>query len=197
MIIRLNVGGTIFETLKKTVSDCANIALQVEGSAGGSAGGSAIFLDHDPSVFSRTLRVLRGYPCYNLLGDEDVLHQLQALGHSFINIPIPEWAEARLLTSSVHTLDPEQTVVYGDTHTLVMERSVERLIDLELLREREYFSCRVVGVREGWVDCSWVPKWEYKWAILKLKFLLSFCPDVSMSMNLKRGTKVIRDPPHL
>ncbi len=186
MIIRLNVGGTLFDTTHKTMSACSNIDWCEVGAPTNKV--PAYFFDYDPVVFARTLKVLRGYPCLDIVHDTEVLHQLTKLGHRFLEIELPEWTSSRSLTTgglTIHTLDPEQTITYGENHTLLTSSSVTRLYELKVLFQAEYPDCKALGVRDGWVDSKWVPTWEYDLMRTKLKFLIYFCRDI-VSEHLKK-----------
>jgi len=161
-MIRLNVGGVLFETTEKTLSRCKNIPVVDRN--------QTIFIDHDPDVFRKTLKILRGYPCA-ADADADVLYQLTMLGHEFLDVLLPNWMQSATqeLASSIHTLDPEQATVYGLTHILVRIPTVERLTEMGLLTGEKPV-CRVVGVKQDWEDCQWVSRAEYELAKKKLMF---------------------------
>jgi hypothetical protein len=168
-MIRLNVGGVTFETTEKTLSKCKNIPVVDRN--------QTIFIDHDPDVFRKTLKILRGYPCDGDNIDRDVLCELTMLGHEFLDVTLPGWMQnaARELISSIHTLDPEQAAAYGATHVLVCIAAVDRLTELGLL-SGEKQTCRVVGVKQDWEDCQWVSKAEFELAKKMMMFRKYFVP---------------------
>lgn len=183
-MLSLNVGGTLFATTRKTLQPLGHFKQLSDNPSQ-----SDLFLDHDPVVFCRTLKVLRGYPCIGMLHDTDVLHQLCALKHEFEQVKLPIWLTNSIqqLSNTIHTLKPEQTVAFGETHDLVAEETIRQLGVLVRLGDIEdYELCRVVGVRvadKEWIDCRWVPKWEFELAKTKMKFLLYFCKAEAATLS--------------
>jgi hypothetical protein len=169
-MLQLNVGGTLFETCEKTLSKCKNIPI------GSLDRNQIIFIDHDPDVFKKTLKILRGYPCDDETGDPDVLYQLSMLGHEFLETELPVWMQkaTRELVPSIHTLDPEQATTFGATHILVSVAVMDRMIQMGLLPKADYVKCRVVGVKHDWEDCMWVSKKHNELAKKKIKFINYF-----------------------
>jgi len=174
--IKLNVGGRSFATTVGTLSECAKLAEMTDD------GGEEFFIDRDPEVFGRALKVLRGYPAAKAqaVEDEDVLHELSYWQHSFAQSPLPEWmqrCETRFseVEPSIHTLDPVQSARYGRTHVLVLADVVDLLVDIRALpvlastrddttitatataaAAASFPLCRVVGAEAEWNDCRWV-----------------------------------------
>lgn len=174
-MIHLNVGGTRFDTTVETLKPCKRLQQYMKE-------GNDVFIDRDPQVFRRTLMVLRGYPCDEVVvKDLDVIADLTWLEHQFLEIKLPDWLENAVrpveTSDTNHALDPEQTARFSRTRVLVASDAVAQLHNIGVLDGgRTYPKCRVVGVKEGWVDSLWVPTQDFQLAKLKLKFIKHFLP---------------------
>lgn len=167
-MIRLNVGGKMFETTSGTISRCLRLVIE---------SGDILFIDHDPDTFNRALGILRGYPnmIETSIHDADVLFLLADLGHEYNEIQVPNWLYTKDLPQSIHTLSPEQTLQYRDTHVLVNNGCVQRLVKLKFLTDAAYTECKVIGVTQpGWVDCQWVNKKSFDLAKAKYRYMMYF-----------------------
>lgn len=150
-VLKLNVGGKHFETTPKTLECCQAIPFDDDG-----------VLDHDPDVFARTLKVLRGYPCEWALHDDEVLCELSMLDHDMMRVEIPQY-ELNFEDISIHTLDADQAQRYHRTHVLIPKKVLQDAT--------KYEECRVVAAEAEWEDRCWVPRRE--WNIMKLKLLFT------------------------
>ena len=163
----LNVGGVLFETTIQTLQPCRTIT-QNTG-----------FIDHDPDIFQRVLRLLRGYPSHDLLHDEQVLYVLTDLQHEFLDVELPDWLHdcVKTLNDTMHTLDPTQSERYaGDTEYVLI--TTDALLKLQrsgaIQSAEQYEECRVVGIKTGWPECRWVPIKTWELAKTKTKFIKYF-----------------------
>lgn len=84
-MIKLNVGGKMFDTTKETLSKCHKFNEIIEQIQNNKEAGS-IFLDRDPSVFGRLLKFLRGYPVKNIEEDQELICELIYWKHYFTDI---------------------------------------------------------------------------------------------------------------
>ena len=175
-MIVLNVGGEVFATCPSTLEKCGRADEIVEGSRM-----DGCFLDRDPGVFKKTLKLLRCYPtARNAWTDDDVLAELAWLQHECFSVQIPPWiVNSEKLPSTIrHTLDPEQTRKMGATHTLIRDEVVGFLIDQSILvgDEGTFPSCRVVG-DEAWAPHRWVNKHTWLMALKRVAFRMYFLDE--------------------
>jgi hypothetical protein len=170
--INLNVGGTQFVTTLTTLEKCHRFRDNVLKSSK-----EDIFLDRDPHIFNKALKIMRGYPCEDAAGDLDVISELAWLEHNFLEEDLPNWLEAAVqdIENTNHILDPEQTRRFSCNCVLASAEAITKLGDL-LLLGKDYQKCRVVGVRDGWVESQWVPIHDFKLAKLKYRFIKHFLP---------------------
>jgi hypothetical protein len=173
-MIHLNVGGTKITTSKETLSPCKRFETL-------SNGDSEMFLDRDPAVFLKALKVLRGYPCDELADDLDIISELAWLKHIFLNADLGGWLEEAVhpvdTKDTNHTLDPEQTSRFSKTRVLVASSSLKKLESVGVIvSASDYPKCKVVGVGDDWIDSQWVPCHDFELAKMKLRFLKFFLP---------------------
>lgn len=172
--IVLNVGGEAFATCPSTLEKCARAEEIIESSQM-----DGCFLDRDPSVFRKTLKLLRCYPSTrNAWTDDDVLEELAWLQHECFSVDIPAWiVNAEKLPSTIrHTLDPEQTRKMGATHTLIRDEVVTFLLDQSILGDEDFPPCRVVG-DEAWAPHRWVNKHTWLMALKRVAFRMYFLSE--------------------
>lgn len=124
--------------------------------------------------------VLRGYPCDKAVEDLELISDLAWLEHEFLDRTLPEWLESAVrhidTDDTNHTLDPAQTQRFSHTHVLITADAVDRLTSMHVLDGARYQTCRVVGVRDDWMESQWVPVHDFELAKMKLKFIGHFLP---------------------
>lgn len=168
-MITLNVGGKVFLTTSETLSDCLglNDLVYLKKHSEGD-----IFLDRDPIVFGKMLKLLRGYPVYPLIVSDvsiDILYELRYWNHKFVSVDVPDWLQPQTLT--FHTLDPAQTDMYQKTHGLLPVSSVSLLVKSGYLPyHTNYTKCIIIGATTPWVDCVWVPLKEIELVTVRYQF---------------------------
>ncbi len=166
-MIKINVGGKVFETTNDTINKCSAIEVSDE-----------IFLDHDPKVFRKTLNILRGYPCDKaMMYNSDLLHQLITLGHALTKVKLPPWIDecCRELQDHFHILDPDQLKLYSSTHILITTDAVTKMVNMGLIESDIFDECRIIGAKDAWSEaCKWVPKKKYELVKNRFRFLIHF-----------------------
>jgi hypothetical protein len=174
-MLRFNVGGTMFTTTRHTIDKCERLIRIVDLSVGESGEGT-IFIDRDPVVFSKFLKLLRGYPseCEDDLIDAEILCELVHWEHIMLQRPIPDWLQPQALT--VHTLSPLQSEAFGQTHVLLPLKTIQSLIESRSLKGplERFAVCYAIGATQGWTDSAWVSSREAKLAQIKYQYRTHF-----------------------
>jgi hypothetical protein len=173
-MIRLNIGGTKLQTCSDTLSTCRSLLEEISTTEG------EVFLDRDPKIFTKLLKLLRGYPVHRkYIIDSDVLRELIHWDHEMLDIDLPENYHPVPLT--VYTLDQQQTESYGKTHTLVQKAGMCHMMDYGFLAPENYLECVVVGAPVDWNDCNWIPNELINLAVIRYKFAKYFCQDEDLN----------------
>ena len=180
-MIKLNVGGTKYATSQATINDCRDLtalvyALQYQK--------DDIFIDRDPVAFSKMLKLLRGYDCLEYKWDNDVLCELVHWNHVMTNVEIPDWLKAQPLT--VHTLDPQQSELYDQTHGLLTLEAINRLRSALLVdASLPMIVCKAVGASQGWIESGWIDHKQLRLATIRYQFDAHFSKE-SRLFSLKK-----------
>jgi hypothetical protein len=165
-MIKLNVGGTRYATSQATIDDCKDLSAHVYAHQYQK---DDIFVDRDPVVFGKMLKLLRGYDCMDYRLDNDVLCELVYWNHEMVNIEVPDWLKAQPLT--VHTLDPQQTELFDQTHGLLTLDAINRMKTLKLIDSALSVTvCKAVGALQGWIESGWVENRQIRLAVLRYQF---------------------------
>lgn len=170
-MLQINAGGTVFATTVNTISHCKLLHDTV---AARKSSEEIIFIDRDPTVFGKMLKLLRGYYCPEFQYDNDVLIELLHWKHEMIGATLPEWLKPKTLT--VHTLDPQQSEAFGATHALLPVSAIQKLVDMKIVNgpTERYVICKAVGATQGWIDSAWIENKEIELAILRYHFQMHF-----------------------
>ena len=166
-MLKFNVGGIFFETLRNTVEPCRALSSIVYANQYSK---DDIFLDRDPVVFAALLKLLRGYQCPETLFNIDVLSELVYWNHEMLDVELPAWIKPQPLT--VNTLDPYESECFSTTHGLLSVESILRLVSMKLLDGplSRFTVCKAVGAVQGWIESGWVENKEIELATVRYQF---------------------------
>jgi|JI10StandDraft_1071094.scaffolds.fasta_scaffold18702_7 hypothetical protein len=169
-MINFNVGGTKYTTSQTTVDGCKELTALVYSKQYQK---DDIFLDRDPIVFGKMLKLLRGYDCLEYMWDNDVLCELVFWNHVMLSVEVPDWMKPQPLT--VHTLDPQQSELYDKTHGLLTLDAITKLKNMKLIDAAIVTPvCKAVGALQGWVESCWMEHEQLNLATLRYQFQTYF-----------------------
>lgn len=166
MMINLNVGGTKYATSQTTIEGCKDLMSLVYSKQYQK---DDIFIDRDPLVFGKMLKLLRGYDCLDYKWDNDLLCELEFWNHTMLSVEVPEWLKPQPL--SVHTLDPQQSEMYDKTHGLLTLDAINKLKNMKLIDSSFNVPvCKAVGALQGWIESGWVEHRQIELATIRYQF---------------------------